>query len=157
MLTDASGNGVPDADVTISINPVAYYKGVRAWDGSLWSVVDSGAGACANEDVNENGILDAGEDTNGNGKLDPGNVVAAPSTVTTGSDGSFEFDLVYAEDYADWVAVKLTAATEVSGTEATHTVNFTLPVSAADINVQTVAPPGPTSLYGTAAVCTDPT
>ena len=156
LVTDAAGNAVEGAEVSISINPVEYYKGTRVYGGVSWGPVIS-AGPCVNEDVNENGILDPGEDTNGNSKLDPGNVVSAPAEpVVTGSDGSAQFDLVYAEDFADWTTVKLTATDEVSGTEATHTVIFTLPVSANDVSNENIAPPGLISPFGTAGTCTDP-
>ena len=155
LVTDASGNAVEGAQVSIAVNPTFYWKGFRAWDGTSWAI-NITAGPCANEDLNENGILDAGEDINGNNRLDPGNVVSAPATVTTGADGSFQFDQVYAKDFGDWVQVKLTAADEVSGTEATHTVPFVLPVIAADVGTQANAPPGETSPFGTGAACTDP-
>jgi len=157
LVTDATGNAVEGAEVSIAINPTFYWKGFRTWDAvnSVWAQTFT-AGPCANEDLNENGILDAGEDTNSNGRLDPGNVVSAPATVTTGADGSNQFDLIYAKDFGQWVAVKLTAADEVSGTEATYTVPFTLPVIAADLATLTISPPGLVSPYGTGAACSDP-
>ncbi len=154
LVTDSAGNAIEGADVNIAINPLEYYKGSRTYGGVLWDPVINAT--CANEDLNENGILDTGEDVNGNSKLDPGNVVSSPATVTTGADGSFQFDLIYAKDFGDWTRVKLTASTEVSGTEATHTVKFILPVATGDISNENVAPPGLTSPHGAAAVCTDP-
>ena len=155
LVTDASGNAVEGAQVSIAVNPLVYWKGFRTYNGTLWAQTIT-AGPCANEDLNENGILDAGEDINGNGRLDPGNVVSAPSTVVTGADGSFEFDQIYAKDYGEWVRVKLTASGEVSGTEATHTVPFTLPVAAGDLTNESIEPPGLVSPFGTGAACTDP-
>jgi len=156
LVTDVAGNAVEGTEVSLAINSVSYFKGTRVWDSTFWTATPT-AGPCANEDVNENGILDAGEDINGNGKLDPGNVVSAPSDpVTTGADGSYQFDLIYAKESANWVNVKLTASSEVSGTEATHTVLFNLPVISSDVDQQSIAPPGPVSPFGTGVVCTDP-
>ncbi|MBK8164173.1 MAG: hypothetical protein IPK65_13870 [Gammaproteobacteria bacterium] len=109
------------------------------------------------EDKNKNGILDTGEDTNGNSQLTPGNVVAVPSNVSTGTDGTFEFDVRYAETYANWVRVQLTASTSVSGTESIDSVMFWLPASAADMDDSTEAPPGgfADSPFGASASCLD--
>ena len=155
LVTDATGNAVVGAEVSLAINPIFYYKGTRVWSGTSWARTIS-AGPCVNEDTNENGILDAGEDANDNDKLDPGNVVSAPATVTTGADGSNEFDLTYAKDFAEWVNVKLTASDEVSGTEATHTVTFDLPVASADVTDEDTSPPGLVSPFGMGVLCSDP-
>lgn len=155
LVTDSGGNGVPNAQVTLTVVPTRYWKGTRVYGGTAWDPVFS-AGPCANEDLNYNGILDAGEDFNSNGSLDPGNDVAVPSTVTTGADGSAEFDMIYAEDFASWLEVTLTATDEVSGTEATDSTTFTLPVASGDVSQPGVQPPGQVSPFGTANTCADP-
>ena len=155
LVTDAAGNGVPNAQVTLSVVPTQYWKGTRVYGGVSWDPVIS-AGPCANEDLNYNGILDVGEDFNSNGSLDPGNDVAVPSSVTTGADGSAEFDMIYAEDFASWLEVTLTATDEVSGTEATDSTTFTLPVLSGDVTQPAIAPPGQVSPFGTANTCADP-
>lgn len=155
LVTDSNGNAVEGTTVDLSVIPTFYYKGNWADTGDplYWTRVVNAT--CANEDANVNGILDAGEDINSNGRLEPGAVVSVPSTVTTGSDGSAEFDLTYAQEYATWVTVNLTASTTVSGTEATHTVPINLPVQIVD-TLLAATPPGFISPFGTAGVCTDP-
>jgi hypothetical protein len=178
MVTDAGGNAVQGASIVLSLNPVSYAKGGYVDDAGAWSTNYSTT--CPSEDINQNGILDpgedkningildAGEDTNGNGVLDigedegdgrltPGNVVAVPFNVITGADGTFEFDVRYAETYANWVRVQLTASTSVSGTESIDSVMFWLPASAADMDDSTEAPPGgfADSPFGASASCLD--
>lgn len=156
MVTDAGGNAVQGANIVVSLNPDGYAKGVYVDNDDSWGLNYS-VGYCPSEDLNENGILDTGEDANGNGQLTPGNVVAVPSSVTTGADGTFEFSVIYAETYANWVRVRLTASTTVAGTESSDTVVFWLPASAADMNNTTNAPPGGNinSPFGTSASCLD--
>lgn len=98
LVTDASGNAVAGVNVTASVLPRHYRKGVLVFPGTdgPWQLPTGlppnpapGAVAglpymCPNEDVNSNGVLDgnedknhnyvldAGEDSNGNGVLDLG-------------------------------------------------------------------------------------
>ncbi len=156
MVTDASGNAVANESVDISINPERYAKGYWVVDVDKWVRYDPNNGnqstvtdTCPNEDVNENGILDPGEDINSNGTLEPGNIAAAPASVITGADGTFEFDILYAREYAEWVEVRLTASTQVAGTESSDTVVFWLPIAAEDTNDTETALPGVNSPFGT--------
>lgn len=162
VLTDANGNAVANKDVNISVEPVAYRKGWWEWTGSIWAKKDFNGAftlapmpVCSSEDSNLNGILDTGEDNNGNGILDPGNVTSTPVSVTTGADGSAQFNVTYAQQYAQWVEVKLTASRLVAGTEAIATSIFWLPVASTDISSETVPPPGEYSPFGIGNVCTN--
>lgn len=160
LVTDASGNAVPNAEVNISINPVGFTKGTYTLSGS-WSLDFTAPPLdqttfCNSEDTNENGILDAGEDVNGDGILTPGNIATTPTEVTTGADGTAEFSVLYPREYANWVKVRLTASDSVSGTEASHSVRFWLPVEGSALSDPTVAPPGTPSPFGsTSGLCTD--
>jgi len=154
IVTDASGNPV-STNVNISVNPEQFAKG-------FWEVVGTNTfwtqnvqATCASEDANENGILDTGEDINGNGTIEPGNIASVPSTVTTGSDGTFEFGIVYPREYARWVYVRLTASTGVVGTESQHTVRFWVEIASTDTDDVSVAPPGVNSPFGVATGCTN--
>jgi len=153
MVTDANGNAVANENVTLSINPVQYAKGDWQIVNSAW--VQFPVDLCPNEDINENGILDPGEDINNSGVIEPGNIAAAPSLVTTGADGTFEFDIFYAQEFAMWVYVRLTATTQVAGTESNDTVLFWLPISASDVTNTTAAVPGVVSPFGTQVGCTN--
>jgi len=113
---------------------------------------------CANEDVNRNGILEAGEDTNSNGRLDPGAIATfAPDTavegnnsitIETGSSGFGDFNIYFFKENANWAAVTLTARTEVTGSEGTDSTVFELLGMSSDYSNPKVSPPGVTSPFG---------
>ncbi len=170
LVVDSAGNPAPPNTVfSLEVISVAYQKGTFSTCIPPWVPTYSvggpttvfGAG-CPSEDLNNNGILDSGEDSvllgtgNGNGKLEPGNVVTVPNTVPLDTDGSADFDLTYTKDRAYWVRVTLRAKATVAGTESVAEATFVLPGLASDYNNCAVAPPGQTSPYGTAALCTVP-
>lgn len=108
-------------------------------------------------DYNANGRLDQGEDTNADGSLTPGNVAAlTSSTVTTDSNGAATITMRYAELYAPWIGVRLTATAIVAGTESTSFKDFDLDRLAGDFSVKTVSPAGANSPFGVdIRACTD--
>ena len=169
QVQDASGHPVDNVQVTLAVHSAtpaplyAYAKGawVLPMNASSWQQAISAL--CTNEDQNLNFVLDPGEDTNLDGTLEPGDVASvSPGTVTTaldsvsGIDGSAAFTIVYPEDHALWVKVKVTATATVKGTEATGSIYFWLPMLASYISSTTSSPPGLVSPYGFAIVCTNP-
>jgi hypothetical protein len=161
IVTDANGNAAANASVNLSVTPVSFTKGSYIYDTSVWVQTafdinldpvagnpQSLANRCASEDLNENGILDGGEDINQDGQLTPGNVVSVPPAVTTGANGTFEFDVIYPRQYGNWTRVRLSATTSVAGTESSDSVIFWLPVAAADMTNQNTPPPGTPSPFG---------
>jgi len=82
----------------------------------------------------------------------PGNVAAvAPATVTTNESsepGSAAANVIYPEDYADWVQVSLTATATVTGTQSSSSTTFWLPILASYVQAVTSAIPGETSPFG---------
>jgi hypothetical protein len=174
---DAAGNAVNGVNITLNIQPLQYGKGKYVvyggdWvqtSGAAYNTIPPGPTVCANEDVNYNGILDAGEDFNNDGKLEPGNIAAvSPGTVTTAStvitngsstttiDGSAALTVTYPEDHALWVQVKLIATATVSGTENSTSSTFWLPILSTYVTTTTSSPPGYISPYGVAQSCADP-
>jgi len=158
-VTDANGVRVTNVPVTIKVIPNYYRKGRLAWSetDSMWVYVLPTLD-CLNEDrANLNGRLDPGEDTNGDGALTPGNVVAlTASTVTTDNNGSATITMRYAESYAPWIGVRLTATAIVAGTESTAFKDFPLDKLAGDFSVKTVTPAGQLSPFGTdTSTCTN--
>jgi hypothetical protein len=146
--TDAAGNGVDGVSIQMSIKSVAYLTGrlTRASDSDPW-VPEAGHDVCRDEDVNENGIFDAGEDVNSSLALEAGNIaLVTPGSVVT-ADGGFALVRVrYPQDHANWVLVRLTAKATVQGTETTRSTSFVLAMSAAD--AESDSPPGPLSPFG---------
>ncbi|MBF0370664.1 MAG: Ig-like domain-containing protein [Magnetococcales bacterium] len=170
LVTDAEGNPMNGVELDIAILPTKYGKGTRTWGTVAWYTPSAD---CDNEDLNGNGILDEGEDTedlndngvldanedyNSNGTLEPGNVASlegSAATVSTGDDGFATFNILYAQEYAYWVIVELTARGTVQGTEDQESVTFYLPGTADDFGDVDVTPPGVTSPFGTASSCAD--
>lgn len=158
-VTDANGVRVTNVPVTVKVIPTAFGKGYLVWSETASTWVYADYLQCPNEDrSNLNGVLDPGEDTNGDGALTPGNVVAlTQSTVTTDANGAATIVLRYAELYASWIDVRLTATAIVSGTESTNFKEFPLDKLAGDYSVKTVAPAGVRSPFGVdTSTCTNP-
>ena len=130
-VADSAGAGVPGAEVSLSVWPIAWSTGTAcAFDS------DNGIneGTFWNEDVNENMFLEPGEDGNRsyyatgalattpgttNGELDPANSVVSTSLskVVTDEAGFAPFKLNYPKKSAIWTMVRLRATTKVRGTE----------------------------------------
>lgn len=156
-VTDSNGIAVNGATLTIKAIPTHYRTGELVFlapDGPwvykapIWECRNEDAnanGILDDEDANHNGVLDAGEDANGNGRLDteddnddgvlwPGNVIAvSPGSVQT-ANGRATISLSYAESFAPWVRLRLTASATVAGTESSTSVEFVVSGSAEDFN-----------------------
>jgi protocatechuate 3,4-dioxygenase beta subunit len=159
FVTDPDSNPVPNALMTFSAPPVAFNqggvfrKGYWVWDDLADIYVKFVTASCPNEDVNGNGMLDAGEDVNGDGLLTPGNVVSIPSTGSTDDNGQALIDILYAKQFGGWVDVDIAVKAESAGSESAESQEYSLSVSVADLKVE--GSPPPFSPYGTGANCTD--
>jgi hypothetical protein len=177
QVTDVDGNPAPSSAVKVRVRATQFLKGQYVKtdtsspiDGSLDEWVPVASVICTAEDANNNAILDAGEDINSNGQLEPTNpatVTAHPSLTPTfsGTDGQLVTDssgfgyfvLTYPKAEGSWVNVKLTASTEVSGSESAVTYEYILPILATDVADINVSPPGGvSSKYGTINSCSNP-
>jgi hypothetical protein len=160
-VTDGSGNSIVGATVSARLIPVSYSKGfyrVLTPQGGTptWDPVINATG-CLNEDLNFNGILDAGEDTNGSGKLEP-RIVASISfggTNLTDSTGSVALRVNYAQSFALWQFYVIEVTTSVRGTERTGTYNFNFPILASELQDTQTSLPNQVSPYGTGS-CASP-
>ena len=83
QVTDSQGNGVPGATVQVAVLSDFYMNGFRSFPlgGSSWTTTTA---VCADEDVNRNGILDAGEDFNSSGRLEANNIATVSAQGTGG-------------------------------------------------------------------------
>ncbi|HUR41380.1 MAG TPA: Ig-like domain-containing protein [Verrucomicrobiae bacterium] len=142
IVTRSDGSAAAGTQVFLKAESLRFRKGLYVTVNN--KKVPLITATCANEDGNSNAVLDANEDDNGNGQLDPSNVATVPNSVTVGSNGAFQFDVTYPQDRGTWVVVRLTASATVTGSEATTSVDFILPISAGDAD----NPPGPVSPYG---------
>ena len=162
QVTDSQGNGVEGVTVQAGILSENYWKGFWFFDllaGAWFQNVT--AGPCADEDVNRNGVLDAGEDTNLSGRIEAGNVATAVAqstgtgTFVTDAAGFGIVDVFYPQDHARWVEVTLEATTSVQGTEFASASRFVLPINGDDVDEENEAPPGVISPFGQSGSCLD--
>lgn len=157
LVTDSSGNAVPNQTLTVAVYPKRYSKGVWARypiTGSFkyWLPIRStnNAADCGSEDVNRNGILDAGEDANNDAQLTPGNLVAVERSVTANSEGIAFFNLVYPIEYGSWLDIEVVVRGAASGTENETSRSFTLPTASDDVGNESVKPlPNPWGVNAT--------
>ncbi len=127
IVSDANGNPMSGAEVTLGVWATQYAKG-------YWFETTSGTcepavtGISVNEDKNRNLILDDGEDIDGNKSLTPPSSAAGtlPSKVTTDENGVAEFYLVYLKNSASWIEDQITASAMVSGSETRSTYTMWL-------------------------------
>lgn len=159
FVTDPDSNPVENVNLTFSATPEkfalggVYRKGFWVYneDIDVWQTFVTAV--CANEDVDGNGILDAGEDTNGDGQLTPGNVASIPATGLTDENGQMLVDISYAKQFGAWVDITIAVNGESAGSEASETQNFSLGVAASDLTDE--ASPPPSSPYGVGLNCND--
>jgi hypothetical protein len=197
MVVDAAGQAKPDVLITPSIDLTGFYKGVFVWDGineawvqrlqlagtenynwdgSAQAWVKGGATTqpmCPNEDVNRNGIREAGtyvagasapaqgarqEDLNWNGDLDPRKsdvAVKMVGSARTDASGLAIVQIEYGQNVAAWVDYVITVtASGISGTESRARYvgllygNGNLPFPASAVTDKTIPPPFHVSPYG---------
>lgn len=168
IVTDTNGNAVGNQKVTLSVVPLQYYKGSYALGTEQWTTNVSAI--CPREDTNQNGILEAGEDVNGSGRLEPTNPatigqhpVETPTLynskeLITDQWGSGHFSLIYPKAEANWITVRITASTQVTGTESSEVLTFYLIASQEDLeSIDTTPPSGSiASKYGIVGDCFNP-
>ncbi|MDZ7870495.1 MAG: hypothetical protein U5L02_15085 [Rheinheimera sp.] len=140
LVTDSSGNPVPNQSLTVAVLPKRYNKGAwfkrplnaafKYWEARYSNEQDDAT--CLSEDRNRNGILDAGEDENGDKALTPGNVVTVEKTILAGADGIAYFTLTYAKEMAPFVEVDITVTGSAAGTENVSSRSVALAYSNAD-------------------------
>ncbi|MEF7616430.1 hypothetical protein V4F39_21115 [Aquincola sp. MAHUQ-54] len=204
MVVDSAGQAKADVQITPSIDLPAYYKGYYQWNGlNRWVQVrtlttsenyrwndasrawELGAAtsqpSCPNEDVNRNGVREAGtyvsgqaapalsareEDLNWNGDLDARKSDVAVKMVgssKTDANGLAIVQIEYGKDLATWVDFVITVtASGISGTEARARYSGllygqgNLPAPGEAVTNENAAPAFVISPYGRAAVCTNP-
>lgn len=153
QVTDSQGNGVAGVGVVLSLLSEFYSKGNWQLPAGTGDWMQNITAVCNDEDVNRNGILDAGEDFNGSLEIEAGNVAAVvPGSVTTDASGFALIDVIYPQEFARWVQVVLEAQTSVQGTESSASSRFVLPIAASDVERGT-NPPGNPSPFGQIGDC----
>jgi len=162
FVSDSVGRPVENASLTASATPIKlvnngfYRKGIWMWDepNGTWVAVETAE--CANEDVNNNGRLDAGEDTNNDGELTPGiigTISFKDSISRTNAAGQATLELRYPKQFAVWVGVEVSVFGQSSGSEAKDSQTLTLPIASADVTSKDNQPPS--NPFGSGSTCTD--
>jgi hypothetical protein len=163
LVVDSSGRAKGDVTIVPSIDLDYYYKGQYVQPGN-WiqgyivnpntipvQITAAPPYRCLNEDLNRNGVLEAGEDINHSGSLEPRKSDATITILGTGqtdASGSAVVQVEYPQNVASWLHVNiLVSATGVSGTEGRAVWSEVLPVPATVLQ-QTPSPPFVFSPYG---------
>lgn len=155
MVVDSAGQAKPDVQITPSVDLIGFHKGFYFWNGDFWqqqltlastenyswsgSAWTQGGATeqpmCPNDDVNRNGIREAGsiggavpalsargEDLNWNGEIDPRKsdvAIKMVESAKTDANGLAIVQIEYGRSLATWVDFAITVtASGVSGTEA---------------------------------------
>ncbi|MGO1502953.1 MAG: Ig-like domain-containing protein [Marinobacter sp.] len=141
LVTDANGNPSVNQTVELSVIPLRFSQGSYLKDEDAdpkW--VQTTKATCDTEFSDaDNGIQIA-------------NPASVPSTVQTDNNGSLQFNVLYPKGECNWVDVRLTATSAVSGFSSYASADYRLPCSAEDLNAS--APPGgDKSKYNTVSEC----
>jgi hypothetical protein len=156
-VTNAAGQGVAGAPVSVRLLPLFYYKGQMAFTvGAGWAPI--AAVQCVNEDTNFNGVLDSGDNNqNMDGILWPGQSAAftLDNNGVTDSSGFVVLRVRHGQRFYFWAEYQIEARSATAGSERSTTFDYRL--SAAKADVDNVSTPGfRLSPFGQAAVCTNP-
>jgi hypothetical protein len=183
QVADGSGAPIENASVSLSITPIAYYKGRMGhvdetgapltdlsddtWKADHWA--PHVTTLCAAEDINLNRTLDAGEDINGNGRLDPQDpalltavesselaTLAGNGNLLTDGNGTGYFRMVYPKGNSNWAFLRVTARATALGTEAQDDLEISLDSLVDDISDIEFVPPNRLSPYGYSDDCASP-
>jgi hypothetical protein len=166
-VSDAEGNAVSGANLTVSLTPEKFIDGGQFRKG-FWAWIDINkvwepqiTAYCSSEDQNDNGIRDgegtgSDEDTNQDGDLTPG-IVGVVSfkdgSSTTNNNGRVTLQWEYPKEFAVWTDMVLTVKGSSTGSEGQQSQKYTLPIAGDDINDQAKSPPA--NPYGSGPNCTD--
>lgn len=162
FVSDSVGRPVEGAALTASATPIklvnggTYTKGFWFWneDDDVW--VRNVTAVCSNEDVNNNGRLDAGEDTNNDGELTPGiigTISFRDGESETDENGQAKVDLRYPKQFATWVGVEISVFGQSSGSEARDSQTLLLPIAAVDVQDENNGPAD--NPFGSSSSCSD--
>jgi hypothetical protein len=166
MVVDSAGNALSGVTITPVVDLTDYAKGQWVAGAGGWTLDRDGDGVissnefwtCANEDVDRDGILDAGEDLDSDGVLEPRKADVSVRMVgsnTTDSSGMAILQIEYPKNVASWVRFQVTiTASGVSGTEGRASFAAGLPVPADAVSDSGTSPAFVVSPYGTTASCT---
>ena len=163
FVSDSAGRPVSGVTLTASatpvkrtaVNPGTYYKGYWSWNDILGVWEATVTAECLNEDLNSNGILDAGEDTNGDNFLTPGIVgtLSVSGNGVTDENGQAELVYRYPANYGFWYDMVITIFGQSNGSESSADHYYRLGISSGDLTDEGASLPA--NPFGRSASCTN--
>lgn len=161
VVSDAAGNPVEGAAVTVSYRPLRFIKGSYLDEDNKWAY--TATAFCPSEDTDQDGVLSPAEDAagDGDGVLEPSNVATVYVTTPGGKTDATGFALLgikYPQGFSNWATIELQVTiTGTSGSEVKTSRAIDLVPLASDIAGTTISPPGGIhSPFGRTADCRDP-
>jgi hypothetical protein len=162
-VVDSAGVAKPDINITASVDLKNYRKGEYGFFAGLtppsWAKTSPIDTICLNEDLNRNGVAEAGEDLDADARLEPGKSDVAISILQskTRADGTAEIQVRYAKSFATWIDAEITvAASGISGTEGRAKYLLSpIPAPAEALRNRDAEPAFAVSPYGVAPSCSD--
>ncbi len=153
-VTDAAGQPVVGANVVLQLRASRFFKGEMIATTDAWAKYEQAA--CSNEDVNNNGTIEAGEDINGNSRLDPGvrptiiQTVGGATPGTTDATGFASFKMTYLKNDALWSEYFVVGSSNTAqgGSQGNTERVMRLTVAASEVADKNVLPPNQFSPFG---------
>lgn len=171
QVTDVDGKPIPNQDVTMGVNALAYYKGQFAFvdtstpaDGKPDEYLPITRAACTSpvQAVNINGeVVNQLKPLKENSTvqvvsyINSSGTTATNNKYTTDGNGRFDLKIQYPKIYASWLTVQLTAKSTVSGSLIKGSTSLTLGYLTKDVTVSDLIAPNILSPYGIDPNCSN--
>ncbi len=171
QVTDVDGKPIPNQDVTMGVNALAYYKGQFAFvdtstpaDGKPDEYLPVSRVACTSpvQAVNVNGeVINQLKPLKENSTvqvvsyINSAGTAATNNKYTTDGNGRFDLKIQYPKIYASWLTVQLTAKSTVSGSLIKGSTSLTLGYLTKDVTVSELNAPNILSPYGIDPNCSN--
>ncbi|NUG23552.1 Ig-like domain-containing protein [Acinetobacter lactucae] len=164
QVTDVDGKPIPNQDVVMGVNALAYYKGIFDFfdtsnpaDGKPDEYLPAIRVACTSpvQAVNVNGdVINQLKPLKENSTvqvvsyINNAGTAATNNKYTTDGNGRFDLKIQYPKIYASWLTVQLTAKSTVSGSLIKGSTSLTLDYLKKDVTVSDRIAPNILSPYG---------
>lgn len=171
QVTDVDGKPIPNQDVVMGVNALAYYKGTFDFfdtsnpaDGKPDEYLPAIRVACTSpvQAVNVNGeVINQLKPLKENSTvqvvsyINNAGTAATNNKYTTDGNGRFDLKIQYPKIYASWLTVQLTAKSTVSGSLIKGSTSLTLDYLKKDVTVSDGIAPNILSPYGIDPNCTN--
>ncbi|AXI02011.1 beta strand repeat-containing protein [Aquirhabdus parva] len=138
-VVDINGGAIANQQVSVSLVPQSYMKGYYVYDktASLWEQVVTATCSATTSSPFVNPVALLSSTASG-----------ASLNFVTGTQGSFDYQIRYGKNYANWVTLSMNASTVVGTNQTVTGLSITPPVLGTDISGPVnVAPPNAISPF----------